>query len=151
MIISTYNLIVVINYLMNGLNGTQDWRGRSPIGAIQNVPGGVLDPAVDPALPQNLGTNYVVGQKVGASSVTLTVPQLPSHSHSVVDPGHKHKLTGKVGGGNTNFAAGNGNYWYNNPDTELAVTNIAIGNTGGGLAHTNLQPSIACCYIIYIP
>lgn len=138
-------------YLMNGLNGTQDWRGRSPIGAIQNVPGGALDSAVDPTLPQNAGTNYVLNQKVGASSVTLTVPQIPSHTHSVLDPGHKHRITGYVGGGSNSFSSGTGNYWYLNPDTELAVTNIAVGAAGGGLSHTNLQPSIACYYIVYIP
>ncbi len=138
-------------YLMNGLNSTQDWRGRSPIGAIQNVPGGTLDPAVDPTLPANAGTNYVLNQKVGASSVTLTVPQMPAHTHTVLDPGHKHKITGYVGGGTANFSAGSGNFWYHNPDTETAVTNIAIGNAGGGLSHTNLQPSIATYFIVYIP
>ena len=138
-------------YLMNGLNGTQDWRGRSPIGTVQNVPGGTLDTAVDPTLPGNAGTNYTLNQKVGASSVTLTIPQIPAHTHTVLDPGHKHRITGYVGGGSNNFAAAQGNYWYLNPDTETAVTNIAIGSAGGGLSHTNLQPSISCMFIMYIP
>ncbi len=138
-------------YLMNGLNGTQDWRGRSPIGAIQNVPGGVLDSAVDPYLPQNIGTNYVLNQKVGVSSVALLINQMPPHTHSISDPGHDHTINGYVGGGTARFAAAQGNYWYYNPKTSKSTTGISIGYSGSGLAHTNLQPSAACYYIVYLP
>lgn len=139
-------------YLMNGLNGTQDWRGRSPIGAIQNVPGGVLDSAVDPTLPQNVGTNYVINQKVGVSSVTLTLPQIPSHTHHVTDPGHKHQVQtyAGVGASSPHIIAPTSNEGAGG-STSLSVTGISVGNAGSGLAHTNLQPSVACYYIVYIP
>lgn len=138
-------------YLMNGLNGTQDWRGRSPIGAINNVPGGTLDSAVDPSLPANAGLNYNLNQKVGASSVTLSVIQMPAHTHGVNDPGHKHQITGYVGGGTSEFAAGTGNFWYRNPYTSTSTTGITLQSAGAGQPHTNLQPSIACYYIVHIP
>lgn len=139
-------------YLMNGLNGTQDWRGRSPIGAIQNVPGGTLDPAVDPALPANVGTNYVINQKVGASSVVLSINQIPSHNHIVNDPGHRHQVqdyAGSSSGGN--HIVGVTNSTIAGINTAMASTGITLSNTGSSLAHTNLQPSIASYYIIYIP
>ncbi len=138
-------------YLCNGLNGTQDWRGRSPIGAINNVPGATLDAAVDPSLPANAGLNYNLNQKVGASSVTLSLPQIPAHTHGVNDPGHKHQVLGYVGGGSSQFAAGTGNFWYKDPNTTTSITGITLQSAGGGQPHTNLQPSIACYYIIYIP
>lgn len=138
-------------YLMNGLNGTQDWRGRSPIGAINNVPGGTLDAAVDPTLPANAGLNYALHQKVGASTVTLNSTQMPAHTHGINDPGHKHQITGYVGGGSANFSSGSGNYWYNNPYTSTSVTGITLQTSGGSQAHTNLQPSIGTYFIIYIP
>lgn len=138
-------------YLMNGLNGTQDWRGRSPIGAINNVPGGTLDSAVDPSLPANAGLNYNLNQKVGASSVTLSATQMPAHTHGVNDPGHRHQITGYVGGGTATFSAGTGNFWYQNPYTSSATTGISLQTAGNSQPHTNLQPSIACYYIVYIP
>ena len=136
-------------YLMNGLNGTQDWRGRSPIGAIQNVPGGVLDSAVDPSLPQNVGTNYVLNQKVGVSSVALVLNQMPSHTHAISDPGHKHSFSGVVPDGRG--ADGTKAASRTTLQTSLSTTGISIGYSGSGLAHTNLQPSAACYYIVFIP
>lgn len=138
-------------YLMNGLNGTQDWRGRSPIGAINNVPGGTLDAAVDPSLPANAGLNYNLNQKVGASSVTLSPTQMPAHTHGVNDPGHRHsspfsQQTRPCGSSCTPvIEPGNG------INTTVAVTGITLQSAGGGQAHTNLQPSVACYYIVYIP
>jgi len=143
-------------YLMNGLNGTQDWRGRSPIGAIQNVPGGVLDASVDPSLPQNVGTNYVLNQKVGVSSVALVISQMPSHTHAISDPGHKHGYTQVNGNSYTGGTSSINGSGANNPvnttkNTNVSNTGITIGYSGSGLAHTNLQPSAACYYIVYIP
>ena len=137
-------------YLCNGLNGTKDWRGRSPIGAVNNVPGGTLDAAVDPSLITNAGTNYNLHQKVGTSNVTLTTLQIPSHTHGINDPGHTHQITGYVGGGTSQFSAGTGNFWFHNPDTEVSTTGILLNPAGGGQPHTNVQPSIACYYIIYL-
>jgi len=138
-------------YLMNGLNGTQDWRGRSPIGAINNVPGGTLDAAVDPSLPANAGLNYSLNTKVGASSVTLSVNQMPAHTHGVNDPGHKHssafvQQSRPCGSACTPvIEPGSG------INTTTAITGITLQSAGGNQPHTNLQPSIACYYIVYIP
>jgi hypothetical protein len=66
--------------LCNGLNGTPDRRGRVAVGAIQNVPGGPLDAAVNPANPGN--PNYAIFNTAGANTVTLIASQMPSHSHS---------------------------------------------------------------------
>lgn len=136
-------------YLVNGLNGTRDWRGRSPIGAIANVPGGTLDSAVDPTLSANAGLNYALHQKVGASSVTLTVQQIPGHTHGVNDPGHTHLYTSADGASGTN---GSGVIFKTpNSVTSTSLTGITIASTGGNLPHINIQPSIGSYYITYIP
>ncbi len=139
-------------YLMNGLNGTQDWRGRSPIGAINNVPGGALDAAVDPTLPANAGLNYNLNQKVGASSVILTAAQMPSHTHIVSDPGHRHSVQEYAG---TNTA---GEHIFSpvtgaasGTTTGISITGITNNSSGGSQAHTNLSPMIACYFIVYVP
>jgi microcystin-dependent protein len=88
-------------YLCNGLNGTPDKRGRVAVGAIQNVPGGPLDAAVNPANAGN--PNYALSGTTGANTVTLITSQIPAHTHNatVVASGtvgdHTHIIMG--GGG----------------------------------------------------
>lgn len=144
-------------YLMNGLNTTQDWRGRSPIGAVLNVPGGTLDSAVDPSLPANPNTNYAVNARVGSSYVSLTSAQNGPHTHSLDEPSHRHSfaLNQDVQGNPTNgggaVAAANPQNGPHNQYTDSTTIGITIGASGSGLPHDNRQPSIACYYICYIP
>lgn len=157
-------------YLMNGLNGTQDWRGRSPIGAIQNVPGATLDSAVNPALPANSAYNYVVNQKYGASTETLTVLQMPAHTHGVNDPKHEHftidkTASGTKGASTTQPVSWSSNRANGNQDYDLCVVNgtadtgptntvatgITIGTSGANQAHNTLHPVIGTYFIIYLP
>jgi microcystin-dependent protein len=152
-------------YLCNGLNGTPDKRGRVAVGAINNVPGAPLDAAVNPANAGN--PNYSLYTTAGSNAVTLITSQLPAHSHNTVanttvtlnDPGHTHAIgqSGVTGGGGT-IAVGN-----TSPKDIQAVTSttgitvaststsVTVESTGGGAAHSNIQPVIAAYYIMYIP
>jgi hypothetical protein len=147
-------------YLCNGANGTPDKRGRVGVGAIKDVPGGPLNPAVDPAYTGN--PNYDKGDTAGVNSVVLGVNNLPTHSHgssvntTVTDPGHTHLAgkTGETGGGGTIALSSNpgANYMTSSSTTGITVnTTVTIGNTGSNIAHTNIQPVIAAYYIMYIP
>lgn len=139
-------------YLANGLNNTQDWRGRSPIGALLNVPGVALDSIVDPTIASNLDYNYAQGGKAGTSNTILSLDQTPSHSHIITDPGHSHtkslRRSGN-GGGGSNWA------WMDGEDsiitTSSNLTGITLSNSGKSQSHTNLHPVIGCLYIVYIP
>lgn len=149
-------------YLCNGQNGTPDKRGRVAVGAIRSVPGGALDAAVDPTV-STLNPNWGVNDKAGENNHTMTVPEMPTHSHPVTDPGHKHSINGQTGGDNndnsntTRFAGGDkgvnesGFFFTNTQACQTATTGITVGNTGGGQPHNNIQPSIAAYYIMYIP
>lgn len=152
-------------YLCNGLNGTPDKRGRVGVGAIVGVGGGALDAAVDPTFVGN--PNYALGDGGGANQVILNSTQIPAHSHAVTvtDPGHVHAPGSSIFRGNrtTDDSGGtqcvatqltNGDPALTAPQyTTSAVTgiNVSVNNTGGGLAHANIQPVRACYYIIYIP
>lgn len=170
-------------YICNGLNGTPDKRGRVPVGVINGVGGGPLDPAVDPAAsPFNM--NYTitgVNSKNGQNGVILTsAAQLPSHTHTAVvtELPHTHwsfndsTVTGGSGVSSTNYAARQlttandisydiigtssvasrgitSTQQYNPPvTTGITVTNLS---TGSSQPHGNVQPSLACYYIMYIP
>jgi hypothetical protein len=68
-------------YLCNGLNGTPDKRGRVGVGAISGVPGGTLDPAVNPG-SSAYNPNYVIGDAGGSN--TFTIPAAAAQSASGV-------------------------------------------------------------------
>jgi microcystin-dependent protein len=152
-------------YLCNGLNSTPDKRGRVGVGAVDGVPGGPLDAAVDPTTSGN--PNYGLYSTEGTNTVALITSQLPAHSHLALantvvtlnDPGHTHAIgqSGVTGGGGT-IAVGN-----TSPKDIQAVTSttgitvdsantsVTIESTGSGSAHANIQPVIAAYYIMYIP
>ena len=164
-------------YLCNGNNGTPDKRGRVAVGAIQDVGGGSLAAAVDPAFSGN--PNYALGTTYGANVVTLTSLQIPAHTHGTTvtlnDPGHFHftmnndeVVNGAPAPTSTNYVArtlsGVGDLSYfasasatnatvgksSNASTGISVS-VANNPTGGGQSHNNVQPVLACYYIMYIP
>jgi microcystin-dependent protein len=134
-------------YLCNGLNGTPDKRGRVAVGAVQNVPGATLDPAIDARV------SFGVKQTFGQSQVILSEDQIPAHTHGVNDPGHSHSVAvgndSASGSKFDNFAKNNGND-HSLPST-VSTTGITLASTGGGAAHTNVQPSIGALFVIYLP
>lgn len=115
-----------------------DLRGRAPIGA------GTGD-ASD-------ATTHTLGEKEGTERHALNEAEMPSHTHAITDPGHAH---GPQGGGSfvTNVSAalelpGAGGTADEDPQTTTEETGITLGNTGSGLSHPNMQPSLTVNFII---
>lgn len=146
-------------YLCNGNNGTPDRRGRVAVGATTGMGGGAMSSIVDPAVSGN--PNYSLLSLFGNNTVTLTTNQIPAHNHSATFVGapHSHPLTApyytrQSGGGVNNALSITGN-------TEAAAINVTgfsvaegtvtVNNAGGSEGHSNIQPSIGCYYIIYLP
>jgi len=71
-----------------------------------------------------------LGATGGAETHTLTVAQMPAHTHSV---------TAAIVTGNTETGSG---------DVECNESSLTTGSTGGGGAHNNVQPTIIANYII---
>lgn len=92
-----------------------------------------------------------LGETGGANTHTLTIPEMPSHNHTITDPGHNHSYVNQPNTANpavsltTTDVADNVNVTQT---TGTSTTGITINNTGGGLAHNNLQPYIVMNYII---
>lgn len=108
-----------------------DLRGRAPI-AFRQGP--------------NL-SNYVLGQKGGSETTTLTIAQMPMHNH----PLNASSLAADQAGPNGNVLAteptGSSAVYHAAPtDTNLAAT--AIGTAGTGQPIDNRQPYLAINYII---
>jgi microcystin-dependent protein len=162
-------------YLCNGNNGTPDLRGRTLVGATTGMGGGTFNPFVDPSLPGN--PNYSIGTVTGANQIILGPTQIPSHTHAAtavatLNPAtHSHLTVGSATSGGLSSAGpispGNstgGNLGYSlrgasppaitgkTSDVTIVPTVIVTNDpTGGGQPHPNIQPSIGCYYIIYIP
>jgi microcystin-dependent protein len=134
-------------YLCNGLNGTPDKRGRVAVGAIQNVPGGPLDAAVNPANAGN--PNYALYNTAGANTVTLITSQIPVHTHNatVVASGsvedHTHIIMGGSGPGagsvptalqvaaNDNADGGNASYKIKSAVSQVHNSGITSASGAG--------------------
>jgi|TARA_B100000085_G_scaffold166199_1_gene151179 microcystin-dependent protein len=94
--------------LCNGSNGTPDLRNRFIVGS---------------------GDTYSIADTGGSAEVTLTVSQLPAHTHSAYTEG-----TGTPPGG-VATSSGNGSA-------------VDTGSAGGGQAHENRPPYYALAFIM---
>lgn len=151
-------------YICNGqiVNGfpTPDKRGRIPVGAIQNVPGSLpLDPIIAPG---GFNPNYALYGTAGTNSVTLSALEVPTHSHTVNlnDPQHSHTVSvegfdanvqGPVGGNLQNVGGGGNSITLTTSSSSTGITVSSVSSFGGGQAHSNIPPVLACYYIMYIP
>ena len=78
-------------------------------------------------------SDYDVDDTGGFESVTLTVDQIPAHTHTYIDQ----------------YVSINNGYrpWPAN-NNDCAARNINSGSTGGGQSHENRPPYYALCYIM---
>jgi microcystin-dependent protein len=96
-----------------------------------------------------------VGNTGGAETHTLVTGEMPSHSHSVTDPGHQHQQVTANGTGPSHpIAITDGVSTNNTPNASVLVgsntTGISIQNAGSGGAHNNIQPSAVVMKIIKV-
>lgn len=104
-----------------------------------------------------------VGQKVGAKTHTLTSAQIPNltassaGAHTHAPPAGTLFIGGKNGGlARRNAPTGTGQFVFGSPtlddltypSVQSAGAHTHTVNSGGGGAHNNIQPSIACPWIM---
>ncbi len=125
--------------------GLPDLRGRVPVG-----------PGRGPGL-----SSYREGQKGGVEYVVLNSTQIPSHNHvasgkikasleqgTTSDPLNNYPAIGTVQIDRSSTVPAN--LYNGKPDVYMAENgvNVTLGNTGGNLDHTNMQPFLSIYYII---
>ena len=109
--------------------GLPDLRGRLPIHQGQG-----------PGLSQRR-----LGSKGGSEKETLTVNQMPSHTHNYsanTAAGNQNTPQGNVVAGRTGDAT------YSEVDPDVNMASQSITNVGGSRSHTNLMPFLCVNFIV---
>lgn len=97
-------------------------------------------------IPLHQGNGFILAETGGAEEITLTVPQIPAHSHPFLastvvaqDPNPLNKTVGQVSGGGL---------IYIQDATDSNMSPQAISAVGGSQPHTNFQPYLCVDFII---
>ena len=99
------------------------------------------------------GNGFVLAETGGAEEVTLTVSQIPSHSHAVL----ALSPTGSAPNGNATHTTPSGNmlaggtikaYSSSVPGAMLAMNPAMVTSFGGSQPHENKMPYLCVDYII---
>ncbi len=96
-------------------------------------------------LPIHQGNNFILGETGGVEAVTLTVQQIPSHSHPVLasqNPGDSTQPQNNVVATNSSVQV------YRAQAPTVPMSNQAVGPVGGSQPHTNFQPYLCVSFII---
>jgi microcystin-dependent protein len=109
----------------NGQNnfGLPDLRGRTPI---------------------HVGAGHTLGERAGEQGHTLSIAELPTHTHVV---SASSLATGGVANPNGRFLGG-GNNVHHAPANLTALNAGTIQNVGGSQAHLNMQPFLTLSFCI---
>jgi microcystin-dependent protein len=106
-------------------------------------------PNLQGRVPMHMGTSSqmttVLGQPLGTSNVTLSVPQMPAHNHTItlgqVQSGGQPLRTATPSPttylANTDYDAV---YNSSSPALNATLSNNTIGMAGGSQPHDNMQP-----------
>jgi microcystin-dependent protein len=144
-------------FIMNGMNGTPDWRGYG-FASVVNIPGinstVPLNPMVDPAQKYG-GMNLPIGIKYGTNQETLTVNNMPVHSHGMQEIAASLKAfvtyyQGRSGSG-SEWSARFDNPGADNQNRQFTVTGsitATVAPAGGGSPHNNVQPTTYGYWIV---
>jgi microcystin-dependent protein len=93
--------------------------------------------------PIHVGQGFVLGETGGEQAHTLTISELPIHTHVA---------NGTSTNGNTPVPTGNllgqANNVYRSPDNFVSLNPTAITNVGGSQAHLNMQPFLVLNFCI---
>jgi len=98
-------------------------------------------------IPLHQGNGHILAETGGAESVTLTVQQIPAHSHSMLASGNFADKPSPQG--NVPAAIGVPNvfpYGTDQPTTPVSPT--SVGPIGGSQPHENMMPSLCVDFII---
>jgi microcystin-dependent protein len=94
--------------------------------------------------PIHVGSGHTLGERGGEQAHTLSIAELPEHTHVVnasSQPGNGVVPTGAVLGSPLNLS-------YTVPSSLTSLNPASIANVGGSQAHLNMQPFLTLSFCI---
>jgi microcystin-dependent protein len=104
-------------------------------------------PDLQGRLPMHQGNGFILAETGGAEEITLTIQQIPAHSHALLGSTANASATsptGMVGARNTVAAV----FQYGNDNPAQPISPQAVSSVGGSQPHTNFQPYLCINFII---
>src|SRR5881296_561666 len=98
-------------------------------------------------IPLHQGNGFILAETGGAEEITLTVSQIPAHTHALL--GSTNNATANDVGGNVGarvIAAATFPYGTDAPLQPLSPSAVSL--VGGSQPHTNFQPYLCIDFII---
>ncbi len=92
----------------------------------------------------NTGLSLILAETGGAENITLTVQQIPAHTHPMI----ASSGTGSSGFPQNNFLAKSTSGTPYNSNPNQAMNPVSITPTGGSQPHENMQPYLCISFII---
>ena len=96
-------------------------------------------------LPIHQGGGFVLGQPGGAETVTLTLQQIPSHTHGLLG---SNDIANSPNPGQSVIARSPQINAFINANPSVAMSPQFIAGIGNNLPHTNFQPYLCVNFII---
>jgi microcystin-dependent protein len=98
-------------------------------------------------VPIHVGSGHTLGEKGGEQAHTLSIAELPTHTHTVSATSTSSDPNGtNIPGGNL-LSAGPAEI-YAAPSQLVALNAGTVGNTGGSQAHQNMEPFLVLNFCI---
>lgn len=96
-------------------------------------------------LPIHQGNGFVLAESGGAEQITLTLSQIPSHSHALLASNQVATLSDPQG----NVSGQTGTFdQFQTTDGALNMAPQSISQVGGSQPHNNMQPYLCISFII---
>jgi microcystin-dependent protein len=96
-------------------------------------------------LPLHQGNGFILAETGGVEEITLTVNQIPAHSHPLLASAVPGTVSAPQNGVLAKTTTG---FLYINENSTDNMATTAISPTGGSQPHTNFQPYLCVNFII---
>ena len=97
-------------------------------------------------VPLHQGSGFTLSETGGVEEVTLTIQQIPAHSHPMLASGNTG--TGSNPQGNVLDQMSGAILLYKDQTPSTAMSALAVSSVGGSQPHTNFQPYLCVNFII---
>lgn len=93
--------------------------------------------------PIHVGSGHTLGEKGGEQAHTLSIAELPTHTHSL-----NNSNTNAATNSPNNAVLANATAVYHSPTSLTSLNPGSVTNVGGSQAHLNMQPFLALNFCI---